>query len=63
MLVSHFTPYCDVDTTFGIRHERDGWMIGDKDVKFQADNIVIDMVMFTLEHLASGHWRILKNIR
>ena len=33
----------DVDKTFGIHHERDhGWMIGDKDVTFQGDNIVID---------------------
>ena len=33
----------DVDTTFGIRHERDrGWWMGNKSVKFQGDNIVID---------------------
>ena len=44
----------DVDTTFGIHHERDrGWWMGNKSVKFQGDNIVIDDEIYV--HLVSGH--------
>ena len=32
----------EVDTTFGIRHTGGNWRMGDKDVKFKDDNIIID---------------------
>ena len=39
---SYLDGHTGVDRTFGIHHENGMWMIGDKPVEFQGDDIVID---------------------
>ena len=47
-----------VDTTFGIRYEDDVWMIGNKQIKIDGDDIIIDREVYDG---TPGLWSLITN--